>query len=154
MLNALPDLRTANIGCSKMNNQSEFSSFKKKTRRGIISVPLLQEMSVFHFLKAFLNRGVNSIPLLPNLLPKIGKRLLCFVRIGVGQSRDGGMKFQPAAERSLLIYSSSISESSCWFWGFFLYLDISESSLTRLIASFWPLKFNKLKACLKSFKFF
>ena len=80
MTNTLSDLGKANIGFSKMENQSEFSSFKKKTRGVIIfSVPLLQEMSVFHFWKAFLNRGVSSISTLPNLLPKIGKQvtLLC-----------------------------------------------------------------------------
>lgn len=115
-----------------MSNQSVDSSFLTETQGQITRELFLPFLTRF---------------------PKLESKF-CFIRIGAGQSRDGGMKFQPAAERSLLIYSSSISESSCWFWGFFLYLDISESSLTRLIASFWPLKFNKLKACLKSFKFF
>lgn len=47
------------------------------------------------------NQSVGS-SFLAETQGQITRELLCFVRIGAGQSREGGIKSQPAAERPLL----------------------------------------------------
>lgn len=98
----------AKIGFSKMENQSKelpiLVTQKWATNLSFRHSRRKHEESLFQW-PLFPNSGKNLRTFRYACFPILGSELLCFIRIGAGQSRDGGMKFQPAAERLLPCYS-------------------------------------------------